>query len=214
MEEEKELRFLIPIAKGLAQTLGRDFEIVIHDLSKEDSIIAIENRQLSGRKVGDTAPQLLRDMLNSIKENEEMILNYVTKTASGKPLKSSTILLRNERAEIIGAFCLNIDLTKISIAQNFLKDLAGLEEERALRRKFPEDVQDFLEIVIKNSLELVDKPAHLLSKEERLKIVKYLDDNNAFSIKETVNTLARELNVSRYTIYNYLEEVRAAETWL
>ena len=213
MEETKELMFLIPVAKGLARTLGRDFEIVIHDVRKENTIIAIENGQISGRRVGDTAPKLLRDMLDSIKENEEMILNYVTKTATGKPLKSSTILIRNELAEIIGAFCINIDLTKIRIAQNFLNDLSVFEEEKSLREKFPEDVQDFLEIVIRNSLEIVDKPVHLLSKGERLKIVKYLDDNNAFSIKETINTLARELNVSRYTIYNYLDEVRAGEAW-
>ncbi|MFW5787940.1 MAG: helix-turn-helix transcriptional regulator [Halanaerobiales bacterium] len=206
---KKELKSFIPVVKGLGKTLGKHFEIVLHDMTREASIVAIENSHISDRKVGDKAPELLKNMLNSIKEDEDMVLNYVIKTEEGRPLKSSTILIRDDDNQIIGAFCINIDLTNIKIAQKFLNELSDIEEEKSLRDKFPEDVEDFLEIVIQNSLEEVDKPVHLLTKEDKLKIVEYLDENNAFSIKDTINTLAQELNVSRYTIYNYLDEVRA-----
>jgi len=198
-----------PIVKALGKTLGQHFEIVLHDMTREASIVAIENSHISGRKIGDRAPELLKNMLSSIKEDEDMILNYVIKTDEGRPLKSSTVLIQNDKDDIIGAFCVNIDLTNIKIAQQFLSELSNIEEEESIRNKFPEDVEDFLDIVIQNSLEQVDKPVHLLTKEDKLKIVEYLDDNNAFNIKDTINTLANELNVSRYTIYNYLDEVRS-----
>lgn len=198
-----------PIVKALGKTLGKHFEIVLHDMTREASIVAIENSHISGREIGDRAPELLKNMLSSIKEDEDMILNYVIKTDEGRPLKSSTVLIQNDDDEIIGAFCVNIDLTNIKIAQQFLSELSNIEEEESIRNKFPEDVEDFLDIVIQNSLEQVDKPVHLLTKEDKLKIVEYLDDNNAFNIKDTINTLANELNVSRYTIYNYLDEVRS-----
>jgi len=203
------LETIKPIVKAMGKTLGKHFEIVLHDLRKKASIIAIENSHISDRKVGDKAPKLLKNMLSSIKKDEDMILNYVIKTDEGRPLKSTTVLIRNEKDEIIGAFCINIDLTNIKIAQQFLNELGSIEKEESIRDKFPEDVEDFLDIVIQNSLEQVDKPVHLLTKKDKLKIVEYLDDNNAFSIKDTINTLANELNVSRYTIYNYLDEVRA-----
>ena len=187
-----------PIVKALGKTLGKHFEIVLHDMTREASIVAIENSHISGREIGDRAPELLKNMLSSIKEDENMILNYVIKTDEGRPLKSSTVLIQNDDDEIIGAFCVNIDLTNIKIAQQFLSELSNIEEEESIRNKFPEDVEDFLDIVIQNSLEQVDKPVHLLTKEDKLKIVEYLDDNNAFNIKDTINTLANELNVYRY----------------
>ena len=205
------LQSMIPVVEGLGQTLGKHFEIVLHDITKEASIVAIENSHISGREVGDKAPDLLKNMLNSIKDEEDKILNYVIKTDEGRPLKSSTILIHNNESDIIGAFCINIDLSNIKIAQKFFDELTSIEEEESLRDKFPEDVEDFLDIVIQNSLEEVDKPVHLLTKEDKLKIVEYLDENNAFNIKDTINTLAHELNVSRYTIYNYLDEVRSSK---
>ncbi|WP_082210491.1 helix-turn-helix domain-containing protein [Desulforamulus hydrothermalis] len=36
-----------------------------------------------------------------------------------------------------------------------------------------------------------------------------MDKNKVFSIKGAVDVVARELGVSRYTIYNYLDEINA-----
>ena len=45
---------LIPIVKTIAQTFGRNCEIVLYDLSGlQHSIIAIENGHVAGRKIGD-----------------------------------------------------------------------------------------------------------------------------------------------------------------
>ena len=45
-----------------------------------------------------------------------------------------------------------------------------------------------------------------MSRSEKQRVVKYLDDRGAFLIKKAVEDVAARLGVSRFTIYNYLDE--------
>ncbi|MEC9488185.1 MAG: PAS domain-containing protein [Halanaerobium sp.] len=210
------LKAFIPVVEALGKTLGRHCELVLHDIArKESSIIAIENGHITNRSVGSPSTDFLLDLLNQFERNgNEMELNYVTKSKEGKRLKSSTILIRDEEDKIAGALCINIDLTSIDMAQNFLDEIARVEDKAETTEQFPEDARDFLVVMVNNSLEQINKPASLLNKEEKLQIVSYLDQNNIFNIKGAVDLLAETLNVSRYTIYNYLDEVRASNSGL
>ncbi|ACL70834.1 helix-turn-helix transcriptional regulator [Halothermothrix orenii] len=206
------LRSYIPVVKALGKTLGKHFEIVLHDVTKtESSIIAIENSHITNRTVGSPSTDFLIDLINGYYQNRtDMELNYITRTRDGKQLKSSTVLIKNEKGEVIGALCINIDLTSIKMAQNFLGEISTVEKKKEPKEKFPEDAEDFLHVMIENSLNKANKPVPMLTKEDKLKIVSYLDKNNIFNIKGAVDMLAEALNVSRYTIYNYLDESRVS----
>ena len=208
-----ELKSFIPVVEGLGKTLGRHFEVVLHDLAnKESSVIAIENGHITKRQEGSPPTDLLIDLINNKEFDDNMKLNYFTHTDEGKPLKSSTFLIRNNEGEIIGALCMNIDLTSIKVGREFLENLEEVDKSQELDEspeKFPENVESFMDIIIENSLEKVNKPINLLSKEDKLKIVSYLDKNQIFNIKGAVARLANKLKVSRFTIYNYIDEVRA-----
>ena len=199
-----------PVVKCLGKTLGRHYEVALHDVSRpEQSIIAIENGHVTDRKIGSPATDLLLNIINSEDARKQnMELNYVSTTKNGKRLKSSTTLIRDDENKVIGALCINIDLTHIEVAKNFLNEISVVEQEEEHKEKFPEDVNEFLETMIQNSLDLINKPVSLLTKEDKLEIVKYLNKNNIFDIKGGVTTVANELNVSKYTIYNYLDEIR------
>ncbi len=207
------LKSYIPVVKGLAKTFGKNFEIVLHDISKtESSIIAIENGHITNRTVGSPATDLLIKLVTKNKKmGQNMELNYITRTEDGKELKSSTFVIRDKNQNIIGAMCINIDLTNIQIAQNFLEEITRVEKKEEPLESFPQDAGNFLNLMINNSLEEVNKPVPQLSKDDRIKIVSYLDRNNIFNIKGAVEILAKKLNCSRYTIYNYLDEIRAEE---
>jgi predicted transcriptional regulator YheO len=45
-----------------------------------------------------------------------------------------------------------------------------------------------------------------MSRSQKQRVVKYLDDRGAFLIKKAVEDVAVRLGVSRFTIYNYLDE--------
>lgn len=204
------LKSYIPLVKGIGKTFGESCEVVLHDVSsKEASIIAIENGHITNREVGSPVTDFLLELCHTSDSEQEMVTNYITRTKDGKTLKSSTILIRNESHKIIGALCMNIDLTQAQMAQNFLQQILHIEKEET-QESFPEDVTDFLSVMIANSIKQVNKPVTLFTKEDKVAVVQYLDRNNIFNIKGAVDKLALELNVSRYTIYNYLDEVRAS----
>ena len=45
-----------------------------------------------------------------------------------------------------------------------------------------------------------------MSRSQKQQVVKFLDERGAFLIKRAVEDVAARLEVSRFTIYNYLEE--------
>lgn len=50
-----------------------------------------------------------------------------------------------------------------------------------------------------------------MQKEHKLKIVEVLDEKGVFLIKGAVDDVANAIGVSRYSVYNYLDEIRAAK---
>jgi len=48
-----------------------------------------------------------------------------------------------------------------------------------------------------------------MQKDEKLETVRYLQKRGVFLVKGTIEKVANLLNVSRYTIYNYLVEVKS-----
>jgi predicted transcriptional regulator YheO len=47
-----------------------------------------------------------------------------------------------------------------------------------------------------------------MQKEDNLRVVENFDEKGGFMIKGAVDQLAHKLNVSRFTIYNYLDEIK------
>ncbi len=47
-----------------------------------------------------------------------------------------------------------------------------------------------------------------MDKEDKLKFVRYLESRDAFLIRYSIDRVTSFLNISRYTLYGYLEEAR------
>ncbi|CCO09030.1 helix-turn-helix transcriptional regulator [Desulforamulus hydrothermalis] len=164
------IKSYLPVVEGLGRSLGRHCEVVLHDVSHaEASIIAIANGHVTGRSVGSPATDLLMEYLHS-DQQVDSIINYLTTTRDGRKLKSSTMLIRDENNRVIGALCLNIDLTHLDVTKKLLEELSYVETDQS-PESFPENVGDFLNVMVQKALDLVDKPTALLSKEEKVKIV-------------------------------------------
>ena len=68
---------------------------------------------------------------------------------------------------------------------------------------------DELFSAVNKAIEEINKPISLMQKEDNLRVVGMVDEKGGFMIKGAIDQLAHSLNVSRYTIYNYLEELKA-----
>ncbi|MHB9092998.1 MAG: helix-turn-helix transcriptional regulator, partial [Chloroflexota bacterium] len=122
------LPFLVPLARAITRILGRRAEVVIHDLSNrtvfEHTIVAIEG-SVTGRKVGGPPTDYLLKCLRDGWKLEDLqdYQVYPGKTGDGRPLRCASTLIRNESGTVIGAFCINVDVTDLLMARAVLDDL-------------------------------------------------------------------------------------------
>lgn len=207
------LKSFLPIVKVIAGMFGRNCEVVLHDLSKpERSIIAIENGHVTGRDIGDPVTGFALDAWQEggFGDNkEDQIVSYKTKTKDGRILKSSSMFIRDDKGKIIGCLCINYDISGCLMLEKMMNefcDLTELKEEKG--ETFVKDIDEILENIIDEAIEEINKPFSLMQKEDNLKVVEIVEEKGGFLIKGAINLLAQKLNVSRYTIYNYLDELK------
>lgn len=206
------LQFLFQLAKGLAQQFGPNCEVVVHDLTSNDednSIVAIENGQITGRKVGDGPSHVVLEALRNDRENVPDHLSYLTKTKDGKILKSSTIYIRDDDGRAVGVFAINYDITLMLAMEEQLRlftatDLPNQEPERISR-----NVSDLLDELIDQSVALVGKPVALMSKEDKVRAIQFLNDTGAFLITKSGDKVCKFFGISKYTLYSYIDESKA-----
>jgi len=211
------LKPLIPIVEGLANTFGKNCEAVLHDIKNpQNSIIAITNGHVSGRTLGGPMSEYGLTVMKKAKFDEN-IINYMKKTPDGRILKSSLMYIKDENGEVIGFLCINFDISEITIVSNILNNFIDVKNgdlnESSGEESFGSTIYDVLNSIVNKTLDTTGKPVAYMSKEEKVKIVEILDDKGVFLVKGAVDYIAKVLCVSRYTIYNYLEEIRISEKY-
>jgi predicted transcriptional regulator YheO len=74
---------------------------------------------------------------------------------------------------------------------------------------FPGDVDTLQRLLVERAVTGVGVPVELMKKSHKSQVVRVLDEAGLFLIRDSVDHLAGVLGVTRYTIYNYLNEIRA-----
>lgn len=207
MLRKSEMDNLKKIAKGIAAQFGSDCEVVIHtlgDQSAEQSIAAIENGHVSGRKVGDGPSQVVLEQL-AAGDTKEDHLSYLTKTPDGKILKSSTIYLRDEQGEVGAILGINFDISRLSIVSDAVGELISAMDKAAEPPRIAQNVSDLLDDLIEQSVRLVGKPVALMNKADKVRAIRFLNENGALLITKSGDKIAKYFGISKYTLYSYLD---------
>ncbi len=212
-EEGRAQRFVLDLLSrlvpSLGQTIGKHCEIVLHDLNRpENSIVAIANNHITGRKVGDSLDVLGLQLLRERAEGD--LLNYETKTGDGRVLRSSSFFLRDEAGAIFGALCFNFDISAPLQFQGWLQETIGALKP-GIDERFEHSVDEVLERLIQTALAATGKPTAELNRAEKISVVAQLESKGAFLIRYSVDRVAELLSLSKYTIYTYLEEIKAGK---
>lgn len=206
------LKSMIPLVEGIASTFGKNCEVVLHDVRyPQSSIIAIFNGHVTGRAVGGPMSEYgLADLRRG--QFEKHRVNYSKRTKEGKLLKSTSLFIKDENEKLIGYLCINYDISELTIAKNIINDLISITEIADFPggnvESFGSTVNEILGSIVDKTMESIGKPVAFISKDEKVKIVQLLDEKGVFLIKGAVDYVAKVLCVSRYTVYNYLDEIR------
>jgi predicted transcriptional regulator YheO len=205
---EAEVENLKAIAHAIVQNFGeRSCEVIIHDLSDlEHSIVWIEGN-VTGRCIGGTMTDF---GISKVQAGDfEDVLNYTTDIEDGRTLKSCSVFLRDAAGEPWGAFCVNLDVTPFVGLVNQLKSSILRVSETNVVETFSDDVEVTVRNWLSEAAFEIGKPVDSLTRADRLRVVQILDRKGLFQIKRAIPLLAKYLSVSRYTIYLYLNELRA-----
>lgn len=219
---------LIAVFSALVEPLGRSLppstEVVLHDLSKlPNSIVAIHG-DVTGRRVGDPATDLLLKKLHEL--SEDHIVGYETHLADGRRIRSSTMIIRDVTGQPVAALCLNSDLSVWESVQDIatsMLDLTGMRkptqqagEPRIVPAQasdevepevFVTDVDQLASHLIRQAVSNVDVPVELMQKRHKVAVVRDLKDRGMFHLRDAIDMIATTLGVTRFTIYNYLNEI-------
>jgi predicted transcriptional regulator YheO len=201
-----QLDFIKLIIKGIATHFGDKCEVVLHDYNQpaESTIVAIENGHITNRRIGDCVTNFSLEMLRGA-NNQENKYNYLNQT-KGRILRSSSIYIRDDLGQIIGSICINSDITDLVMAEKSIQKQINIDNEQKAKEVFTNDVNELLDVLIQESIDYVGVPIALMDKDQKIKGLKYLDKKGAFLIKKAGDKIAKMYDISKYTIYNYLED--------
>lgn len=208
------LTILKQVAAGLAAQFGDNCEVLIHDLyseSAESSIVYIENGHITNRSVGDGPSGAV---LNAIRHRNGRLpdkLAYLTRTESGRVLKSSTIYIHDEADSPRYILSINYDITNLLAIENSIHGLiaCGASDEipdgAESPRMITHDVNHLLDELIEQSVALAGVPVPLMTKEDKIKAINFLNDAGAFLITKSGDKVAKYFGISKYTLYSYVD---------
>lgn len=203
------LNLLSDIAKCIAMQFGENCEVVLHDLTLpyDQTIVAIWNGHVTGRKVGDGGTNAGLEILKGSAAPDDQY-SYVNATPTGRILRSSSKYFRDEYGKVNGSLCINLDITDMIKCENTLRSFTGSGSSALTQTPelFVGNVDELLEIMMKEAVSMTGKSVGNLTKEEKVVVVHNLDGKGFFLIKKAAEKLADFLGLSRYSIYNYLNE--------
>jgi predicted transcriptional regulator YheO len=205
------LQALVPIVRGLAEMFGPDCEVVLHDVRRlPHSIIAIENGAVTGRTLGDVPTDRMLRSLRNPDETQDVRL-YIS-SHEGKILKSLAVTLRDEDGTPYGLLGLNHDVSEVVQAQHTLANFTavgrlggGAPEAGEI---FAGDIRDVVAGMVTQIVGEMGKRPAAMTREEKMEVVKRLEERGAFLVKRSAEQIAEALDLSRYTIFAYLKEIR------
>ncbi|WP_141580828.1 transcriptional regulator [Actinomadura sp. WMMA1423] len=208
MTSEDPDEHLLLEAEKIAIAIGRMFpglcEVVLHDLRRPEHAIRVIENNLSGRGVGDSATELgLRRIADP--EYASVIQNYPNRFPDGRPVKSTSIGIKNAQGRYVGALCLNLDVSTLSpltlTLANLVATEAGHREEplETLRNRTDRELRELVETF---AAERAAAP-RALDRAAKKELVRRLHRGGYFATRGSTEAIADLLGVSRSTVYNY-----------
>lgn len=198
------------VADSVVALFGKNCEACIHDLTKLQSSLVYITGDVTGRKPGAPATDLLIRKLKQNSLHPRDIHNYKTITKDGRSLKSSTTFIQDKNGMPIAAFCINFDTTELYNASQALIPLLNLSgnESSDNNETFSHSATETIKEVFSQGVAEVGKHPATMSVDEKTQLITYLEENGVFQLKGSVEEVGQLMGVTKFTVYNYLKRIR------
>ncbi|MGE5484804.1 MAG: helix-turn-helix domain-containing protein [Ignavibacteriales bacterium] len=210
--EAELIELMTPILRAIARGLGPSCEASLTRFTAggEGVILAIENGGVTGRRVGDPAADFA-PIGDEAAGGPAGIPRIVT-GVNGREFRCVSAHLPVAGGMAAGHrffVTVVVEVTVAGLAAAFLGGLleAGGTGQEGLRY----DLRAALPSMLKEAEALVGRPISMMNRDEKLKVIRELDSRGAFLLRNSVEDVARALQVSRFTVYNYLDDIRQSQ---
>jgi Uncharacterized protein conserved in bacteria len=207
IENQPIIQILTDIASIISEMFGSNCEVAISDLDNpEHSVMAIFNGHISNRKIGSP---LISHAVNRIANAADgTFINYEKHGPHKEQrLKSSTYTFNIDGRNY--SICINYDYTDIIKIKTTLDEFVHVSMDETDSKKGRSDYSSDSPIhdAIAETINELGKSVDLLDKDDRLYVISELHKKGILKLQHSVNTIAECLGVSRYSVYNYLNEL-------
>lgn len=149
---------------------------------------------------------------------------FINKAYPGLVLRTSIQFVKMaDNEKVVCCLCIHHNIVHIKMITSFLEELTRpsvLEDENETDNEkvlnggklyTASNIQGFLDSIISEFLaeRIGGNNFAALEKNDKLALISELDKKGVFLIKGAVNLIAKRMNVSKFSIYNYLDEIRA-----
>lgn len=218
MERQLVMSTLQTVVSVLEEVLYENIEVVLHDLTQpERSVVAIANGHVTNRSVGDSilaGPkddkgfEDAKERASSTGQQNTIIADYRTVNSEGVELHSATAIFRDSDGIPFAGLCFNSDTTVPEMAQRWLNAIVNKTPRTSPPSKPAEKVENLMDDIITSNIQRYGKSVEEMNREQKLSAVDAMQKGGLFFVRGGVNRAAKALGVTRFTIYNYLEELK------
>ena len=194
---------------GLADYLGSGYELVLHSLENLDhSAVKVINGFHTGRKEGAPITELALQMLQRINsQGGQDFITYHSVNSAGKPLRSATMAIRGKNKRIIGLLCINFYLdTPLS---ELLQLLSG--SQHAVQETYVQNNDEMIQKAVQRAAWRADSEGFAGTALRNKAIIHILYEEGIFNVKDAVQRVADELQISKNTVYLHLRHCKESK---
>lgn len=211
---EFSLEFVKHLIDNLGKLLGDKCEILLHDFSNglDSTIVHIVNGGLSGREVGGCPTNVLFEHYTELGSLESELSSYFNTMPDGRLIKSSSTFIKDSCGNIVGAICINLDVSDMMVLSAELMrflDGAGERQQKVVNENFALDVNMLMEDYLSQVQAKIGKSAKEMNKQEKMAALAYLESKGILQIVKANVRLCDFFGISKFTLYNYLNEIHA-----
>lgn len=179
-------------------------EVAIHDL-QNGTLVAIYN-SLSKRKIGEKSP--LKELKVKVEEFPDVFPPYNRRNWDGRELKCTSITLRDEKGKPVILICLNVDTSLLVKTKDILEAFLKIKPKSVNPiEAHGEGYEQQISSLTEHFLNERQMSKSSLDRNTKKELIEFLYRKGVFHFKNSVPFIAKSLQLSRASIYNYIKEV-------
>jgi len=215
-EDHQTLRSYDAVIDGIPLLFGKQCEVMLLSLENiECSTIKIcrgfNTGLIEDTIINESALNVLQDLSTQHKQCSKV---FFTQTKNGQMIRSMIVAIKNRVNRTIGLIYININLNSffINFAQELLPSFEELKSVSPVN--FATTVKELIASSVKDTIVAINNRTDISNNVKNKYIIISLYQQGIFDIKNAINLVADNLNISIHTVYSYIRQIKSDKATL